>query len=51
VNVTLVAVGASIFLFAAAAVDQYLKGGLPVATLYACFAMTNTASLWVTLSQ
>lgn len=48
-NVTLLAIGASIFLFVAAAVDQYLKGGGPASALYACFALTNTASLWVSL--
>ena len=48
-SVTLFAVGASTLLFLAAAVDQYFHGGLPAATLYFCFACTNTASLWVSL--
>lgn len=48
-NITLLAVGATVPLFIAAAIDQYLKNGLPVAALYACFGVTNAVSLWVAL--
>lgn len=42
------ALGASVVLFLVAAGDQYLvAGNVKAAALYACFALTNTAALWI----
>jgi hypothetical protein len=46
--ISALALGASVILFIVAAADQVLTAGnIKVGALYACFALTNAASLWL----
>jgi len=45
--VTNLALVISIFMFLAAAAEQAGFGRFPPATLYVCFALTNTAAWWI----
>lgn len=46
--ISALALGVSVLLFLIAAADQYFAAGnIKAAALYACFALTNAASLWI----